>query len=59
MKDDGLRERDIDAAMETASESRRLASIYGQMGFKALSAHLKANAKNAERWAVKRAQQSR
>jgi len=48
------RERDIDAALETASECRKWASIYRQIGFKELAKWLLENAKAAERWATKR-----
>jgi hypothetical protein len=48
------RERDIDAALETASNCRRDASIYRQMGFTVLAQWLIENAKAAEKWATKR-----
>ena len=48
------RERDIDAALETASRCREDASIYRQLGFDTLARWLTDNAKAAERWASKR-----
>lgn len=50
-------ERDIDAAMETASNSRVAASEYRQASFHVLAEWLLANAKAAERWAVKRSKE--
>lgn len=52
--DDDRRERDIDAALETASECRRDASVYRQLGFFTLATWLMENAKAAERWATRR-----
>lgn len=40
----------INAAMETASNCRRDASIMRQAGFKVYAQWLLSNAKNAERW---------
>jgi hypothetical protein len=48
------RERDIDAALETASNCREAASIYRQLGFTVLEKWLIENAKAAEMWATKR-----
>jgi hypothetical protein len=49
---DAFRERDIDAALETAAECRRDASVYRQLGFRELSRWLLENARAAERWAA-------
>jgi hypothetical protein len=55
MSQDYNRERDIDAALETASNCRRDAAIYRQMKmFPELVKWLIENAKAAERWATKR-----
>ncbi len=48
------REKEIDAALETASNCRRDASIMRQLGFAAYAQWLLNNAKQAERWAAKR-----
>lgn len=48
------RAEEIDAAMETASRCRRVASVYRQIGFKELAKEILRNAANAEKWAAKR-----
>ena len=53
-RSDPTRERDIDAALETASNCRRDASIYRQLGFAELARWLLKNATAAEKWATKR-----
>jgi hypothetical protein len=48
------RSQEIDAAMQTVSNDRQMASVCKQLGlFEAARWHLQ-NAKNAERWAAKR-----
>lgn len=51
-------ERDIDAALETASNCRLAASQFKQMGFSVLTDWHTENAKAAERWAVVRARET-
>jgi hypothetical protein len=48
------RERDIDAAIETASRCREDASRMRQAGFVENAKWLLQNAKEAEKWAAKR-----
>ena len=48
------REQEIDAALETASNCRRDASIMKQAGFIEYARWLLSNVKQAERWAAKR-----
>lgn len=54
MSDDSNTERDVDAAMETASRCRQDASIFRQAGMTDYAKWLLENAKAAERWAVQR-----
>lgn len=55
-QNDATRERDIDAAMETASACRQEWSYYRQLGpmWEILAKWHLENAKAAERWATKR-----
>jgi hypothetical protein len=45
--------RDMDCAIETIASSRRLASEYRQLGFRALADFHRDNANGAERWLLK------
>jgi hypothetical protein len=47
--------RDMEAAMDTIAASRRAASEYRQMGFKALADYHRDNANGAERWLLRAA----
>jgi len=49
---------EIDAALETASNSRIAASAFRQMGLDVLADWHTKNARAAERWAVLRAKQT-
>lgn len=44
--------RDMECAMDTVAVCRRLASEYGQLGFKVLADYYTANARAAEKWLV-------
>ncbi len=51
---ESTRSKEIEAAMETAENSRRDASVYEQLGFRVLAKAMTENARHAEKWAARR-----